>query len=924
MQIRNVTTKILFTTVGAMLPLALCLMLLMGHFMSGLTDSIMLGMLQPMAKTAAQNVENRLHTLAERFFILRESPALRNTNSSLKEKQAILSIAGTDREFAWLGLYELDGALLAGNDESPRTVTGRSLFPLLQETANLVIEKTTIGTSGAEIVMGTPVFAPSERGGPVKTEPVYYLVGSYPYDVLSDVLRDINIGTSGTAFIIDQDGAIIAHKDLGRVFSQEPVRRSIGGGEEAEEIFQAMTRRQTGSAKIDTLESDSFIGFSPIKGTMWSLGIQAPRNDFMGAARQALVIGTSIIAVTVLCTALFVVLFARRVLSVPLATITSGAQQLALGNFESELPPEITARTDEIGQLGAAFARMSSSVHTLISDMRGLTVATGVGRLETRVDAESYHGDFRRIVDNMNVSMDSICTYLDSMPDALLLLDERGVPVYHNSAMARIMPRHGWRADDPALLAAVVAPDSGDIPREALNLFMPEARSLAKYESKVTLPDAEGESYSYTLSLSRVNGLMDTFCIMLILNDVTALARARTQAEAANHAKSDFLSRMSHEMRTPMNAIIGMAAIGIGADDPERKQYCLNKIDGASQHLLGVINDILDMSKIEADKFELSMSTFSLNDMLQRVIDVVRFQTVAKRQRFSVHIADNLPSAVIADEQRMAQVLTNLLSNAVKFTPENGRIALRADVAGRANGMAQIRISVADTGIGMSAEQRNRLFRPFEQADGSISRKFGGTGLGLAISKRIVEMMGGAIHVASTPGQGSTFTVELAVPEALPGNSPAAEAAACIPQHGDGKDIFHGKRALLAEDVEINREIIAALLEHTGLEMVFACDGNEAVTAFCADPHGYDLILMDVQMPQLDGYEATARIRASGLPGAATIPIIAMTANVFREDIERCLAAGMNGHLGKPIDADEVIGTLSRHFFGNGTGGEPV
>ena len=916
MKRKNVTTKILLATVCAALPLALCLLLVMTYFMNSLTDTVMLGMLQPMARTAAQNVENRLHTLTERFFILRESPVLRDVNTPARAKQVPLDRVSAGREYAWLGVYELDGSLLTGSDACPRNITGRELYPLMRKTENLVIEKTSIGASGPEVVMGLPVMRAS--GADADNAISCYLVGSYRYDVLSDVLRDINIGASGTAFIIDKNGYIIAHKDLGRIFSQEPVRSSLGGGHEVEDVFIAMVQGQTGSARIQAPGTDLFVGYSPIKGTWWSLGIQAPRGDFMGAARQAQFTGVLITVAGLLTAILFVGFFNRKVLSIPLAAITASARQLALGNFGNGLPPPLTRREDEIGQLGTAFDRMSASVHGVIRDIRKLTVATGAGDLGARANPETYSGDFQRIVANMNESLDGICSYLDSMPDALLLLNRRREHMYHNKAMEEIMLRHGLRADDPALFSALVPSEAGGTAPWAEKIFSREVQTVWQDECETALPGVHGQEYSYIVSLSRVRGPDDTVCVMLILNDVTLLTRARAQAEAASRAKGDFLSRMSHERRTPMNAIIGMAAIGLGAEEADRKQYCLDKIAGASQHLLGVINDILDMAKIEADKFELSPSPFNLDAMLRRVADVIKFQTDEKKQQFSVDVDTRFPPGVFADEQRLAQVVTNLLSNAVKFTPENGNIALRAELTSQDADTCTVRISVSDTGIGMSEEQRSKLFRPFEQADGSISRKFGGTGLGLAISKRIVEQMGGAISVLSATGEGSEFTFEITVAKALNEREPDNPASPALNGIGHGasvsRDIFRGRRVLLAEDVDINREIAASLLESTGLEMVFACDGAEAVASFLAEPQGYDLILMDVQMPQVDGYEATRRIRASGAPGASSIPIIAMTANVFREDIDRCLASGMNGHLGKPIDADEVVATLTRHF----------
>ena len=405
---------------------------------------------------------------------------------------------------------------------------------------------------------------------------------------------------------------------------------------------------------------------------------------------------------------------------------------------------------------------------------------------------------------------------------------------------------------------------------------------------------------------------------MLFFHDMTENIRAqrsaeysREQAEQATRAKSKFLASMSHEMRTPLNAITGMTTIARNTSDSERMAYCLDKIDSASRHLLGVVNDILDMAKIEANKLELSPTIFDFAEMIDRAVGITSFRIEERKQTLSVDIDGEIPSTILADEQHLVQVLINLLSNAVKFTPEYGCICLSAKKIADCGDMCTIRFSVKDTGIGISEEQQRHLFVAFNQADSSFSRKFGGTGLGLAISKRIISMMGGDIWIESLLGEGASFIFDIKVKSE---QSIAQDAAADDPQRGFASysDIFRGKRVLIAEDVDINREIIAALLEETRIELVFAMDGKDAVEKFSATPQNYDAILMDIHMPGMDGYEATRCIRSSGLEGASSIPIIAMTANVFREDIDRCLASGMNGHLAKPIDAAALVAELKK------------
>jgi CheY-like chemotaxis protein len=455
------------------------------------------------------------------------------------------------------------------------------------------------------------------------------------------------------------------------------------------------------------------------------------------------------------------------------------------------------------------------------------------------------------------------------------------------------------------------------------------------------------------------------------------------------------------------------------------------------------------MSKIEANKLELSYGEFVFERVLKKVVDVNNFRIDEKHQKLLVRIDRAIPRVLVGDDQRLTQVITNLVSNAVKFTPEHGDLYIDTRLAGEENGLCRIQISVTDSGIGISPEQQQRLFKSFQQAEAGTARKFGGTGLGLAISKRIVEMMGGRIWVESEVGRGSTFaftilaergaeeiqgllppgmnpkdlkilvadddpdvlayfmqimegigiacdatsggreacaaiegsddvydicfvdwkmpdmdgieltrrikanargksvvvmissadlsvieeegthagvdkflpkplfpsTVVDCINQCLGVNVNPAKAAADAEESGETADDFAGRCLLLAEDVEINREIVLALLEPTNLRIECAENGAEAVKLFSADPERYDLILMDVQMPEMDGYEASRQIRVLDAPKAAAVPIIAMTANVFREDIEKCLAAGMDAHLGKPLDAGEMLTVLRKYLL---------
>jgi PAS domain S-box-containing protein len=510
-----------------------------------------------------------------------------------------------------------------------------------------------------------------------------------------------------------------------------------------------------------------------------------------------------------------------------------------------------------------------------------------------------------------------ISSIVEGSPQFVLYLNASGKIEYMNPAVSDLSGYTHEELSAEGLGLLLTAEDLRRLNEE----YLPTALGCHQFDFEMPIKRKNGEERILTASSFTAVLHSGEVGIGITARDDTELknmqrelfeAKERTeqalaQAEFYSKAKSDFLSRMSHEMRTPMNAVIGMTNLARTAEDRERREYCLDKIGESSSDLLHIIDDMLDMAQIDTGKFDLTAHEFHFEEMLRTLSAAITPHAEAKKQIFTLTIEAGIPELLVADDRRLRQVLANLLDNAVKYTPEKGVIHLSVGKVGEDDAGCTLRFEVQDNGVGISAEQCERLWGAFEQMDNSITRKHGGVGLGLAISKRIIEIMGGDIRLESEVGKGSRFIFTIKA-----GKLKQDDESSTGKENTAGAADMAGCRILIVDDVELNREILLTLLEDTGAILTCAADGAEAVHMFSET--GSDLILMDLHMPGMDGFETTRQIRASGLPNAASVPIIAVTADTGSDVFAKCMEAGMNDQMTKPVDVSILFATMARYL----------
>jgi PAS domain S-box-containing protein len=724
------------------------------------------------------------------------------------------------------------------------------------------------------------------------------------------ISRNQDLPQGWSSLLIAHDGTVLARHPDPDIWR--------GNGLDAASRDKLLAALLTGSDRVvmndvDGLERLFILQRLKLADGQLLTAIGAPAAENLRVVEREFSLRLGVLAIVMLLSILLSRFYLNRLIERWVGQYQAATAKVAAGDFSTRLraaglPQELAQLNQRFNDMSAALGRREAQL-----DSDRIAIETLNHQLAERLTAlEAAEEEQRRL-----------STAVEQSPASIVITDLEARITYVNRAFSLAS---GYRADEvvgqnPRIL------QSGETPPEIYQSMWDTLTAGEIWRGELINQRKDGSHYVEQATISPVRGSDGAISqYVAVKEDVSEqrrieqelishrqhlqhlvdvrtseLAFAKEAAEAANQAKSAFLANMSHEIRTPMNAIIGLNYLLLKSQLDDAQRDKLLKVTGASEHLLQVINDILDLSKIESGKLELERQAFNPLDALQAAAVVIRDQALSKGLQVTVD-AGNLPGQVIGDAKRLRQVLINFAGNALKFTRE-GDIRLSGELVADDGATLVCRFTVTDTGLGISAQDLPRLFKPFEQLDASTTRQYGGTGLGLAIARHLAVLMGGEVGVDSTPGQGSSFWITARLDACTDLLAQPADSA------GGSQRQLRG-RVLLVEDEPLNREIGCDLLNAAGIAVETADNGFAAIDRF-ADG-GFDLILMDIQMPGLDGLDATRRIRTRA--DGQTVPIIALTANAYAEDRQRCLDAGMDDFLAKPVDPDALYAILGKYL----------